>query len=255
MYICGSMYSEQFLSSLENKDNIRDDAAYYTNNRVYARFIQEYIEVKQLDNGDISWRAVDEIPYYESDFDFNTSFGLFRSENRGEFGGTLTTPKTTIRGNFLKLFECNGKVYAIDTLNHMGIAHTKIYEFNSESEYKILFETNIDEMLSLSALTISEHSVYILISGAVLGEDHTFTGSKSRSILFEINMNGITRSGVFDTELHYVYNMIIHNRKMILGMDKLVAVVDIADNSIQAFSPLTLEAENDIQKTSDEWQI
>lgn len=247
--ICGNMYSGEFLSSLENNDNIRETAVAYRNNIVYSRFIQEYIKVEQKENGSIAWKAVNGIPHNEYEFDFNSSFGLFHSDDRGEFGGTLITPKSTIRGNFRKIFEQNGKIYAIDTLNHMGIGHTKIYEFNSDLEYKILFETSYDDMLSLSALTITEDKTYILLSGAVLGGNHTFTGSKLQSILFEINENGLTELAEFDHEFHYVYNMIIHNSEMILGMDKLVAVIDITSKMIKAYSPITSEAENDLLKT------
>lgn len=252
--ICGKMYSEAFLSSLDNDDSYkaRERASSSKNNVIYARYIQEYIEVKQMNDGNICWKAVDEVPHYKYDFDYNSSFGLFHSDNRGEFGGTLITPKSQmIRGNFFKLFELNGKVYAIDTLSHMAVSHTKIYEFNSNSEYKILYETNSDDMLSLTGLTIAENKAYLLISGAVLGENHTFTGSKVQSILFEINNTGLTQLAVFDHEFHYVYNMLIKDDNMILGMDKLVAVVNIKDKEIQAYSPLTTYAENDILKTAE----
>jgi hypothetical protein len=84
---------------------------------------------------------------------------LERYIHRGEFGGTLITPKSQmIRGNFFKLFELNGKVYAIDTLNHMAVSHTKIYEFNSNSEYKILYETNSDDNGCISPMHCQHES-------------------------------------------------------------------------------------------------
>lgn len=245
--LCGKMYSGDFYNRLYENDAQNVSAQSYKNNQVIALFRQEYIEVMQSESGELIWKAVEQLPVHEYEFDFQSSLGLFLSRDRGEFGGMLITPKSTLRGNFRNLFEFNDKVYAIDSLNHMGIGHTRIYEFDKELNANTLFETEQREMLALSSLKIGESRILILISGAVLGNKGTFDGSTPCSYLFEISKDGLKKSAIFDFDFHYVYNILLIGKKLIVGMDKVVAFGDIETKEICFFTPLITDAENDIR--------
>ncbi len=249
--LCGKMYSGEYYNRLyeNNEKNVR--AKSYKNNKLIALFRLEYIEVIESESGELTWKAVEQLPVHKSEFNFNSSLGLFQSCNRGEFGGILITPKHNIPGNFSNLFEFNNKVYAIDSLNHMGIGHTRIYEFDKELNANTLFETEQREMLALSSLKIEESRILILISGAVLGDKGTFDGSTPCSYLFEISRDGFKKIEVFDFSFHYAYNMLLIDKELIVGMDKVIAFCNIETKEIRFITPLTIEAENDIKKAND----
>lgn len=249
--LCGKMYSGEYYDSLYEKDDKNVRAQSYKNNHVIALFRTEYIEVIESESGELTWKAVEQLPVHEYEFDFKSSLGLFQSTNRGEFGGTLITPKSTLRGNFSHLFEFNGKVYAIDSLNHMGIGHTCIYEFDKELNVKTLFKTERRETISLSSLKIEENRILILVSGAILGDKGTFDGSSLCSYLFEISRDGFKKIAVFDFSFSYVHNILLIDNELIVGMDKVIAFVNIETKEIRFLTPLTIEAENDIIKANN----
>ena len=249
--LCGKMYSGKFYDSLHEKDDKNVKAWSYKNNQVLALFRQEYIKVMKSEFGDLSWEAVEQKPTHKHEFDFQSSLGLFRSEDRGEFGGILITPKSTLHGNFGNLFEFNNRVYAIDSLNHMGIGHTRIYEFDKSLNANMLFETELSQLLALSSLEIEENRILILISGAILGDKGTFSDSYPCSYLFEISDEGFKRIAIFDFAFHDVYNMLLIDKDLIVGMDKVVAFGNIETKEISFYTPLTVEAENDIRKANN----
>lgn len=250
-YLCGKMYSGKFYDSLYEEENENVRAKSYKNNHVIALFRQEYIEIMQSENGDLMWKAVEKLPEHEYEFDFQSSLGLFHSKNRGEFGGTLITPKETLRGNFCNLFEFHGKVYAIDSLSHMGIGHTRIFEFDKELKPELLYETGRKDLLSLSSFTLEDDRIIILISGGELGTSGTFSDCQQCSYLFEITKDGFRIVAKFDIEFHYVYNMLLKDNTLILGMDKVVAFADIITKEISFYTPLSIEAEEDIRITQE----
>lgn len=247
--LCGKMYSGNFYNNLYEKDDKNVRAKSYSNNQVISLFRPEYIEIIQTESGELNWKAVEQLPDYKSEFDFHSSLGLFHSQNRGEFGGELITPKTTMHGNFGNIFEFNDKVYAIDTLNHMGIGHIRIYEFDKEINAHTLFKTTFGEWLSLSSLSIEKNRILILISGVIVSEKGSFSNRKPYSCLFEISENGFNKVTEFDNSFYYVNNILLKNNMLIIGMDKVVAFVDIETKEIRYFTPLTIEAENDIKTT------
>ena len=248
--LCGKMYSGEFYDSLNEKDDKNVSSYEYNNNHVIALFRQEFIKVMESEFGDLIWESIEQKPVHKYEFDFQSSLGLFRSEDRGEFGGVLITPKSMLHGNFRNLFEFNNKVYAIDSLNHMGIGHTRIYEFDKSLDANILFETESRELMALSSLEIKESRILILVSGAILGDKGTFYDSYPCSYLFEISDEGFKKIAMFDFDFHYAYNMLLIDKELIVGMDKVVAFGNIETKEINFFTPLTIEAENDIRKVN-----
>lgn len=243
--LCGGRYSEKFVNELKYQGKIKEKIPF---NTMIALFIPEYIEIMENENGDIIWKAVDEIPHHEYPLDFQSSFGLFRSVNHGEFGGYLITPKGSLGGNFCEIFEFNGKVYAIDSLSHMCIRYTHIVEFDNTGNYEFKFRTNFNESLSLSALIIEKECIYILVNGFKHGGSGNFQDNTPCSYLFTITKDGFCKFAQFDYNFCYVHNMLLKQNKMILGMDKIIAVADIETKEITAYSPITVDAEEDIKK-------
>lgn len=183
---------------------------------------------------------------------FITSSGTFISDNRGEFGGWLTIPNgEKLYGNFIQVFELENKIYAIDSCNHIGVGHIKIYVFSENLEaleiYSNLQNDNYSEWISFKAMFAYQNRLFVLVSGRVIFD--SYNNSKEKSYLVEISDGKVINELSFDIEFCWVYNMIIKSNHMILGMDKVVAVVDLATHDIKAYTPISIEAEMDIVKT------
>ena len=250
--LCGKMYSSAFHDVIYEEDDEKGMGLLYTDDHVTAIFRTECIEVMHSESGELLWKAVGKLPEYENEFEFQSSLGLFHSKNDGEFGGTLITPKETLNGNFVRLFEFQGKVYAIDSLCHLGIGRTRIYEFDQDLNATLLYETQSRELLSLASVAIEDQRILILISGTDFGASGSFAGFQACSYLFEITKEGFRTAARFETEFAYVYNMLTNGDTLILGMDKVVAFADIHTKEICFYTPLRVEAEEDIRNTDTE---
>lgn len=183
---------------------------------------------------------------------FLTSAGTFISDDRGEFGGCLIIPNgEKLYGNFIQVFELDNKIYAIDSCNHACVGHIKIYMFSENLEpqeiYANLEEYNVLEWISFKAMCTDQNRLFVLVSGRVIFD--YYNNSKEKSYLVEISDGKVINKLSFDIEFCWVYNMIIKSNHMILGMDKVVAVVDLATHDIKAYTPISIEAEMDIVKT------
>ena len=125
------------------------------------------------------------------------------SRDYGEFGGALKTPGGEINGNFCDILEVCGKIYAVDSLSHLGLASTTIYSFDCDCKYHKIFS---DENLGFKARYATGERAYILVSGSVSTRSG---GEKLKSILLEISENGIDAKTEFDCGFYLVFNMIV----------------------------------------------
>lgn len=150
------------------------------------------------------------------------------------------TPGGEINGNFCDIFEAGGKIYAVDSLSHLGLASTTIYSFDCDCKYHKIFS---DENLGFKARYATGERAYILVSGSVSTRSG---GEKLKSILLEISENGIDAKTEFDCGFYLVFNMIVKNGKMILGVDKAVVTADLQTKEIKAYTPISVEAEKHI---------
>lgn len=166
--------------------------------------------------------------------------GNFVSRDYGEFGGALKTPGGEIDGNFCDVFELGDRVYAVDSLSHLGLASTTIYSFDRDCKHHKVFSA---ENLDFKARYATGERAYILVSGSVSTRSG---GEKLKSILLEISENGIDAKTEFDCGFYLVFNMIVKNGKMILGVDKAVVTADLQTKEIKAYTPLSVEAEKNI---------
>lgn len=239
----------QKLNELRKTDP-RISGGYYTKNFLkiyrpdfYAEgydFFPEFVKVAEKDGEIICRLAEPDIPDEDTPFDidecvFKTSVGNFVSRNHGEFGGALETPGGEINGNFCDIFEVGGKIYAVDSLSHLGLVSTTVYSFDRGCKYHKIFS---DENLVFKARYVTDELAYILLSDRV--------GENPKSVLLEISENGDMLKTEFDCDFPLVLNMLVSDGKMFLGADKAVVVFDLQTKEINAYTPLSVEAEKHI---------
>ena len=153
----------------------------------------------------------------------------------GEFGGALETPGGEIDGNFCDVFEFGDRVYAVDSLSHLGLVSTTIYSFDRDCKHHKIFSA---ENLDFKARYATGERAYILLSDRV--------GENPKSVLLEISENGDMLKTEFDCDSPLVFNMLVSDGKMFLGADKAVVVFDLQTKEINAYTPLSVEAEKHI---------
>ena len=198
------------------------------------------MEVAKINGEFVCRLAEPDIPDEDTPFDIGecmleTSAGTFVSRDYGEFGGALETPGGEINGNFCDIFEAGGKIYAVDSLSHLGLASTTVYSFDRGCKYHKIFS---DENLGFKARYVTDERAYILLYDRV--------GENPKSVLLEISENGDMLKTEFDCDFPLVFNMLVSDGKMFLGMDKAVVVVDLQTKEINAYTPLSVEAEKHI---------
>lgn len=228
-HICGGYYAKNFLKTY------RPD--------FYAEgydFFPEFVKVAEKD-GEIICRLEEAIvpdedaPIDSDECMLETPAGTFVSRDYGEFGGVLETPGGEINGNFCDIFEAGGKIYAVDSLSHLGLASTTIYSFDRGCKYHKIFS---DENLGFKARYVTDKRAYILLSDRV--------GENPKSVLLEISENGDMLKTEFDCDFPLVFNMLVSDGKMFLGADKAIVVVDLQTKEIKAYTPISVEAEKHI---------
>lgn len=228
-HICGGYYIKNFLKTY------RPD--FYVEG---YDFFPEFVRVAEKD-GEIICRLEEAIvpdedaPIDSDEYMLETSVGNFVSRNHGEFGGALETPGGEINGNFCDVFELGDRVYAVDSLSHLGLASTTIYSFDRDCKYH---KISSDENLGFKARYVTDERAYILLSDCV--------GENPKSVLLEISENGDMLKTEFDCDFPLVFNMLVSDGKMFLGADKAVVVFDLQTKEINAYTPLSVEAEKHI---------
>ena len=222
-------------------------------------WVPEPIEVAIDENGETVYRTLKPGTWYEESKEkFETSLGTFISNNMGEFGGELITPKGRLSGNFVEVFECGGVTYAIDSLVHFSVAHIRIYAFTDNSDAIRLYDTESSNDLNFDVLNwisyagsyIVDDTAYVLASGRIRNYSLDDDEWHERSYLFKLQNGKITEQTEFDRTFYYVNNILIKDGQLIIGLDKMVKVVDLRTKEMKMYTPIGTEAENDILKTS-----
>lgn len=233
-HICGGYYTKNFLKTY------RPD--FYADG---YDFFPEFVRVAEKDS-EIFCRLEEAIvpdedaPIDSDECMLETSAGTFVSRDYGEFGGVLETPGGEINGNFCDIFEAGGKIYAVDSLSHLGLASTTVYSFDRDCKHHKVFSA---ENLDFKARYATGERAYILVSGSVSTRSG---GEKLKSILLEISENGDMLKTEFDCYFQLVFNMLVSDGKMFLGADKAVVVFDLQTKEIKAYTPISVEAEKHI---------
>ena len=228
-HICGGYYTKNFLKTY------RPD--------FYAEgydFFPEFVRVAEKD-GEIFCRLEEaNVPDEDAPVDsdecmLETYLGTFVSRDYGEFGGALETPGGEIDGNFCDVFELGDRVYAVDSLSHLGLASTTVYSFDRDCKYHKIFS---DENLGFKARYVTDERAYILLSDRV--------GENPISFLLVLSDYGDMLISEFVCYFQLVFNLLLSDGKMFLGADKAVVVFDLQTKEINAYTPLSVEAEKHI---------
>ena len=87
---------------------------------------------------------------------------------------------------------------------------------------------------------MTDERAYILLSDRV--------GENPKSILLEIPENGDMLKTEFDCDFPLVFNMLVSDGKILLDVDKAVVTADLQTKEIKAYTPISVEAEENILK-------
>lgn len=237
--ITNSCYHDEFL------DENRSSMLGISGSKLKCRraFITEYIEVTKDNNDNIIWNKVEKIKYKRENT-LNTDFGVFKSVDDGEFGGKLTLPNgKTIYGNYNKLFKVNNKVYAIESLSHLGLAEVRILLFDKNLDYTELYKSNPKDYIKCYIAKTDTDEIYIILTGLIISSEEQM---KPETQLLKATESGLENIARFNKSFEYTYNMIINDNKIYLGMNKAVSILDIQNTSVEVYTPLTIEAEKNL---------
>lgn len=139
----------------------------------------------------------------------------------------------------------------------MGFGRVRIYTFSDDFKEKELYSGN-DSVpkgsrgnISFRALYSNSHAAWILVSGDYdYGWRCRIRRIREKSYFLEISEKGVAVKAEFSRNFFWVKNMVVQGNHMFLGMDKVVADVNIEDKRITAYTPVSLEAEADIRKAT-----
>lgn len=230
--------------------------------------VSELIDIR-LNNSKIEWRFADRIQNesIEKSKDgviYRTQYGVFCSNNRGEFGGCLYTPNKCLSGNFVTVFDYESYVIAIDSRNHLGLGHINIYAFDKNLEYRIIYSNksisnfrglyfnqkiDVKELSYYETHTIDNNNLVLFVptKKLVTGYIDSYTEYFSYIITIDKKLN-VTITLVTDY-YGYVQSIVIDQYKIYLGVDKEILVYDKKSTAKEIFTPLS----NDKIKMLSSW--
>ena len=212
--------------------------------KLHTVYVPEPLEIKMSNDG-IYYRLA-EFPNGECPSSFNTVFGVFHNDNQGEFGGTLVSPSgLSVEGNFTLVFDFDDKVYAIDSLHHMGLRHFKLHEFKDASHYRCLYDvggwgSRYNESLDFQGLFIASEGMYILIGGDILSDetntDNDMHNYKETSKLLFVSNGKINECLEVGETFEEVKNIIVLNHYLYVASDKILTVIDMGSGESQYYT-------------------
>ena len=232
-------------------------------------WIPEPVEVAVGEGGEFLCRFNPNLYSKPTQEEFVTSLGRFVSHDNGEFGGEMILPDgNSIFGNFCEVVECGGAVYAIDSCAHMGMGHINVYAFDESLSPQLLyghgmidvmfgglFSVLLDddsskendptkEWLSFNTLCQVDGSLYIIASGQTRSSKESKWEDKSK--LLQFKEGRLLQATDFPSALPHAYSMAVHDGKLLLGFDKVAAVVEPGGVPIEGYALIDSEAEEEI---------
>lgn len=254
----GGFYSPEFVE----KHGLKKEGCMECGDRdAVLLWIPEFLEIALREDGEIWCRLCPNGPGCRKEEEaFQTSKGTFLSYNNGEFGGKLLTPKRkAVRGNFVKVFEFGGRIYAVDSLTHFVTANTAIYMFSDTLEPVLLYGEEWPhpcsrDSVAFRGLHIRKDAAFLLVSGR--HREHWYDASKDAedvSYLFEIAGGWFLLKETLPYFFHSGNELLISNGHLYLGMDKVVADVDLQTKTIHAYTPLPEEAEAESRRLFEKY--
>lgn len=223
--------------------------------KLHTVFILEPIEIRMNKDGNIEYRTTEEYNKNHRS-DFHTDFGMFHSDDRGEFGGELILPVGgRLGGNFIDVFDFQNKVYAIDSICHMMMGNFSLYEFNDGSNYRCLYEVGgfgerHNESLSFEAYCITPKGIYILLSGEVTNESEKDIAYKDKWISRLLLVSNGTVEEVIEIKESFanVQNIIVSGDILYIAANKMLAIINVLNGDAQYYTFINKRAENNLLK-------
>lgn len=223
--------------------------------KTYAVSISEEIELMCNADKDILYRITDNCGSGCTK-EFITQLGVFKNDNRGEFGGQLITPTgESVGGNFIDVVNHKDKVYAIDSLNHLGLAHFNLLEFKSSDEYQTIYHTkdfmdvdyNIED-LEFGALYNNGQELYIVISGCISKVNNERSSVGCTKIL-KVTESVVEEIFVTNQTFNYIKSLVIIGDIAYVSMDKIVALISLSSGNVEYYTCISELAEKDLVQT------
>ena len=211
--------------------------------------IEEAVYIREAADGKIRYQVVGRNMSENSVMDFTTQFGMFHSEDNGEFGGELITPGgKRIGGHYKWIFDLKDKVYAISSFCHFTIAQTSIDRFDTESDYKCIYtagynsylkkiingeNTDRSESFICEAVDLKDEEAFVAISGLIDNKDiNTHINILRLLRIKDGNVEVVKElSGKVPSRIN---NIIVEGDTLYLSCDKMVCLINLADKGINS---------------------
>lgn len=189
---------------------------------------------------------------------FDTQFGVFQNDNRGEFGGQMITSSgVCVNGNFREVVNHKKKVYAIDSRNHLGLAHFRLLEFAGAKEYRVLYHTKdfLEDMescedLQYGALYDTGEALFIVISGHI-SQKNKHRGYVACTKILKVKDSQVFELVILKEALCWVKNLIVVENVAYVSMDKMIMRIDLDTGSVEYYTHISDLAELDLLEVSE----
>ena len=268
----GLRYSFEYIKNNKHENNIYCGTG-SADGKWSRAAVAEQIELKRTHEGGIKYRVIGKDAEKSSVKEFNTQYGIFKSTDNGEFGGSIKLPNgREISGNFKYVFDVGVKVYAISSSAHMMSASTCIYQINKSLEYTTEYIT-VDEMTAFmlalaneykeykpvenircDAVDIKENEAYAILTGYVKKTDES--GNRSHwdeERILHITEDGVKEIGRFTGKRPIlVKSLIVEESDIYVSCDKMVLHIDRSSNEITYLTCITKEDEEELLKSAND---
>ena len=234
---------------------LREVGQDYSGRSIGNRSSSDFLEIREID-GMIHYRHKEKY-WSPHEREFDTQYGLFVSDDQGEFGGKLILPDgSEINGNYCDVFDLGDKVIAVGSFGHLLIGRFQLLEFSGIKDYRTLYSTyscyedlgilsgekeeNISEDLTLLACTKSDRDAWFLIGGSI-----TYLYKKKKNEYFHESRllyleNGtVTEKMILKNVFSYCTGMVKKSDLLYVGMDKMVARLDPTRNSVRYWTSIS----------------
>lgn len=226
------------------------------------RWCPQYMEIKEA-GGQILWRVVEED--YVSVKDYQTQFGVYKAENRGEFGGEIFTPGgKCYGGNYCDVFDHGDKVYAVDSMGHMCFSHFGLNCFGTADDYTTIYSIgydlgsaieeeisgntiNVREQLTYEGRYITDEQAFVMISGYV-EEKNKANSYRHLTRILRIKDEIVEVYKELPYIISNITSFVIRGNMLYLGKNNTLEIIDMDTDERSYLTFLDDEARADMLK-------
>ncbi len=207
--------------------------------------IEEAVHIRKDSDGEIYYQVVGRDMEDKSVRYFNTQYGVFHSEDNGEFGGELTTPGgNKIGGHYEYIFDLHDKVYAISSFSHLMIGQVSIRRFDNDTDSECIYsagfgnymgrlmrdeEVKTEENFSCDAVDIKEDVAYVALSGVIRSDAQEPYIKVFRLIRIKNGNAEVIKEFTGKIPSH-INSIIVDGNKLYISCDKMVCISDLGSS-------------------------